>query len=66
MIRRHIPSYANGLFSTEEFNRVLHECNVRYGVNLDVTSYQDNTRETHNPEGKVYPIVVWDYYKVID
>nr|XP_039249312.1 ribosomal oxygenase 1-like isoform X2 [Styela clava] len=63
LIRRRIPTYVSGLFSMEEFNRILHECNVQYGVNLDVTSYTDGVRETHNLEGKVFPVVAWDNYK---
>ncbi|KAM4043108.1 ribosomal oxygenase 1 isoform 2-T2 [Anomaloglossus baeobatrachus] len=37
--------------------------NVQFGVNLDVTSYTDGVRETHNPVGRALPMVVWDYYK---
>ena len=64
LIRRRVPTYANGFFSTEDFNQILHECNVQYGVNLDVTSFHNGIRETHNPEGRVYPSVAWDYFKV--
>nr|CAB3265592.1 bifunctional lysine-specific demethylase and histidyl-hydroxylase NO66-like [Phallusia mammillata] len=63
LIRRHIPQYADGLFSTNELNRILTECNVRFSVNLDVTTYQNGCRETHNEEGRAFAPVVWDYYK---
>ncbi len=33
-----------------------------FGRNLDVTSYENGVRETHNPEGRAYAPVVWDYY----
>lgn len=36
--------------------------NVQYTKNLDVTSYSDGKRETHNPEGRAYAPVVWDFY----
>ena len=64
MVRRHISNYAEGLFSSDDLNRILNECNVRFGVNLDVTTYQDGRRETHNVEGRAFSPVVWDYYKV--
>ena len=38
--------------------------NLEFGVNLDVTTYMDGTRETHNPPGIAYAPVVWDFYQV--
>ncbi|KAJ3606869.1 hypothetical protein NHX12_026387 [Muraenolepis orangiensis] len=35
---------------------------VQYGVNLDVTSYTNGTRETHNPPGRALPFTAWDFY----
>jgi len=35
---------------------------VVFGKNLDVTSYTDGKRETHNPQGRVFPAVLWDFY----
>ncbi|KAM9316157.1 ribosomal oxygenase 1 [Gastrophryne carolinensis] len=63
LIKRHNTSYYEGLFSTSEFDRILRQDNVQFGVNLDVTSYSDGVRETHNPPGRALPLVVWDYYK---
>jgi len=37
---------------------------IEFGVNLDVTSYIDGKRETHNPVGRAYKPVVWDHYQV--
>lgn len=39
---------------------------VQYGVNLDITSYTNGMRETHNPPGRALPYTVWDFYKVTD
>ncbi|KAA0708234.1 Ribosomal oxygenase 1 [Triplophysa tibetana] len=39
------------------------EENVQYGVNLDVTSYTNGKRETHNPPGRALPYAVWDFYE---
>ncbi|CAJ0946462.1 unnamed protein product [Ranitomeya imitator] len=63
LLKRHNSKYYNGFFSTSEFDRILGEDNVQFGVNLDVTSYTDGVRETHNPPGRALPMVVWDYYK---
>lgn len=37
---------------------------VQFGVNLDVTSYINGKRETHNPPGRALPYTVWDFYEV--
>ncbi|XP_030052384.1 ribosomal oxygenase 1 isoform X2 [Microcaecilia unicolor] len=63
LIRRHNFEYYKGLFSTAEFDRILRENDVQFGVNLDVTTYSNGKRETHNPPGRALPLVVWDYYK---
>ncbi|MGH0148075.1 UNVERIFIED_CONTAM: hypothetical protein FKN15_020428 [Acipenser sinensis] len=63
LIRRHNPDYYKGLFSTAEFDRILRDNDVQYGVNLDVTSYSNGERETHNPPGRALPFNVWDFYK---
>ncbi|KAL7888555.1 hypothetical protein AOLI_G00035290 [Acnodon oligacanthus] len=62
-IRRHNPDYYQGLFSTAEFDRILRTDDVQYGVNLDVTSYTNGKRETHNPPGRALPYTVWDFYE---
>nr|XP_015803003.2 ribosomal oxygenase 1 [Nothobranchius furzeri] len=61
-VQRSNPDYYKGLFSTAEFDRILREEDVQYGVNLDVTSYVNGKRETHNPPGRALPFTVWDFY----
>ncbi|XP_060095197.1 ribosomal oxygenase 1 [Heteronotia binoei] len=63
LIQRHNPAYYEGLFSTAEFDAILRNQDVQFGVNLDVTSYEDGKRETHNPLGRALPAVVWDFYR---
>ncbi|KAB5539983.1 hypothetical protein PHYPO_G00095660 [Pangasianodon hypophthalmus] len=63
LIRRQNPHYYEGLFSTAEFDRILRNDDVQYGVNLDVTSYTNGKRETHNPPGRALPYSVWDFYE---
>ncbi|XP_032441462.1 ribosomal oxygenase 1 isoform X1 [Xiphophorus hellerii] len=61
-VQRKNPDYYKGLFSTAEFDRILRKENVQYGVNLDITSYVNGKRETHNPPGRALPFTVWDFY----
>uniref|UniRef100_A0A3Q2TDY8 Bifunctional lysine-specific demethylase and histidyl-hydroxylase n=1 Tax=Fundulus heteroclitus TaxID=8078 RepID=A0A3Q2TDY8_FUNHE len=63
LVQRKNPDYYKGLFSTAEFDRILREENVQYGVNLDITSYINGKRETHNPPGRALPFTVWDFYE---
>ncbi|KAG8011429.1 Ribosomal oxygenase 1 [Nibea albiflora] len=63
LVQRKNPDYYKGLFSTAEFDRILRQEDVQYGVNLDVTSYANGTRETHNPPGRALPLTVWNFYE---
>ncbi|CAJ1077113.1 ribosomal oxygenase 1 [Xyrichtys novacula] len=63
LVQRKNPHYYKGLFSTAEFDRILRQEDVQYGVNLDVTSYVNGKRETHNPPGRALPFTVWDFYE---
>ncbi|XP_014431763.2 ribosomal oxygenase 1 [Pelodiscus sinensis] len=63
LIQRRNLAYYQGLFSTSTFDAILRDNVVKFGVNLDVTSYVDGTRETHNPIGRALPAVVWDFYR---
>ncbi|XP_034555883.1 ribosomal oxygenase 1 [Notolabrus celidotus] len=63
LVQRKNPNYYKGLFSTAEFDRILRQDDVQYGVNLDVTSYTNGKRETHNPPGRALPFSVWDFYE---
>uniref|UniRef100_A0A8D0G785 Bifunctional lysine-specific demethylase and histidyl-hydroxylase n=1 Tax=Sphenodon punctatus TaxID=8508 RepID=A0A8D0G785_SPHPU len=63
LVKRHNPRYYQGLFSTVDFDAILRDSDVQFGVNVDVTSYVDGKRETHNPVGRALPAVVWDFYR---
>ncbi|KAM6953932.1 ribosomal oxygenase 1 [Aplochiton taeniatus] len=63
LIKRKDPEYYKGLFSTAEFDQILRNEDVQFGVNLDVTSYTNGKRETHNPPGRALPFTVWDFYE---
>lgn len=55
-------NYFSKLFSLKELDTILRENNLLYGTNVDITSYSNNVRETHNPVGRAHSHVVWDYY----
>ncbi|KAA0183313.1 hypothetical protein HAZT_HAZT010924 [Hyalella azteca] len=46
----------------DTFDKILREQYIEYTKNLDVTSYSDGVRQTHNPSGRAYAAVVWDYF----
>jgi len=60
-IKRTNRQYYKDVFSTKGLEKIIREQRVLYGKHLDITSY-DGQRETHNPVGRVYPAVMWDYY----
>lgn len=63
LVRRHLENYNDGWFSTAELDRILRQENIQFGVNLDVTTFTDGKRETHNPAGRAFAPVVWDFYQ---
>ncbi|XP_060068982.1 ribosomal oxygenase 1-like isoform X2 [Ylistrum balloti] len=63
LVKRHMKQYNDGWFSTAELDRILREENVQFSVNLDITTFTNGVRETHNPVGRAYAPVVWDMYQ---
>ncbi|BFZ12280.1 hypothetical protein BsWGS_15319 [Bradybaena similaris] len=63
LVKRHTPDYNRGWFSTAEFDKILRQENVQWGVNLDATSFINDKRETHNQSGRAHAPVVWDMYQ---
>eukprot|EP00057_Strongylocentrotus_purpuratus_P030723 XP_782527.3 PREDICTED: bifunctional lysine-specific demethylase and histidyl-hydroxylase NO66 isoform X1 [Strongylocentrotus purpuratus] len=61
-LKRHKPGYFTDIFSSKELSNILKENDVQFTRNIDVTTYTDGKRETHNPTGRAQPQVVWDYY----
>ncbi|XP_017878753.1 ribosomal oxygenase 1 [Ceratina calcarata] len=62
-IKRNFPKYYKMLMSTPMIDKILRENSVVYSKNIDITSYANDVRETHNPVGRAHPNVVWDYYR---
>lgn len=54
--------YYSSLLSTEIINTILKENYLEYTKNIDITSYKDGVRETHNPEGRATTPSIWNFY----
>ena len=63
LIKRNRPGYYSGVFSTSYLDKILKERHLIFTKNIDLTSYENGERRTHNPSGKAYPAVVWDHYQ---
>lgn len=61
--RPDLRDYFKHLFSSEDLDTMLRENSLFYTRNVDVVTYCDGKRETHNPaEIRATPSAVWDYY----
>jgi len=58
-----MPNYYERIVSTPLLDEVLRKNHILFTKNIDITSYSNGTRETHNPPGRAFPSVVWDYYQ---
>ncbi|XP_032516414.2 bifunctional lysine-specific demethylase and histidyl-hydroxylase NO66 [Danaus plexippus] len=61
-IARKKPDYYKDVISTPVIDNMLRTENIQFTKNIDITSYVDGKRETHNPEGRANPHLVWDFY----
>ncbi|XP_071567713.1 ribosomal oxygenase 1 [Temnothorax nylanderi] len=62
-VKRDMPNFYKHLVSTPLLDQVLRKNHILFTKNIDITSYSDGVRETHNPPGRALPSVVWDYYQ---
>ncbi|XP_058058620.1 bifunctional lysine-specific demethylase and histidyl-hydroxylase NO66 [Anopheles bellator] len=62
LVKRSDPAYYAGLLSRAMIDEMLRTNNIEYTKNIDITSYTDGQRETHNPEGRVLPPDMWHFY----
>lgn len=53
LINRSDKNYYNSLMSMKSLNNMIRENYLEYTKNIDITSYRDGIRETHNPEGNI-------------
>ncbi|XP_024937149.1 ribosomal oxygenase 1 isoform X2 [Cephus cinctus] len=61
-IKRKKSNYYKQLMSTPILDSVLRNFFIKFTENIDITSYNNGERTTHNPPGRAHPTVVWDYY----
>ncbi|XP_026748823.2 bifunctional lysine-specific demethylase and histidyl-hydroxylase NO66 [Galleria mellonella] len=61
-ISRNKRNYYKEIISTPIIDQMLRKDNIQFTKNIDITSYVNEKRETHNPEGRAHPYLVWDYY----
>lgn len=61
-IKRNNKNFYKMLISTPMIDDILRKFNIFFTKNIDITSYSNGQRETHNPPGRALPSVVWDYY----
>lgn len=62
-VKRTVANYYKHLLSSKKIDNILRHNALYYTRNVDVVSYENGKRETHNPEGRAVPSAVWDYYQ---
>lgn len=62
LVQRSDNKYYDSLLSRAKIDEMLRTHNIEYTKNIDVTSYREGKRETHNPEGRVLPPDMWQFY----
>lgn len=62
LIRRKDKSYYSSLMSMQIIDTMLRENYLEFTKNIDITSYKNGVRETHNPEGRATTPSVWNFY----
>lgn len=63
LVQRKNPSYYSALLSRSKIDDMLRKHNIEYTKNIDITSYREGERETHNPDGRVLPPDMWSFYE---
>lgn len=61
--RTNKTDYYKVLMSTPILDQILRDNCILFSKNIDITSYDEDVRENHNPEGRALPTIVWDYYR---
>lgn len=61
-IARKNSNYYKEIITTPIIDYMLRNESIQFTKNIDITSYVEGERKTHNPEGRAYPHLVWDFY----
>ncbi|XP_034109529.1 bifunctional lysine-specific demethylase and histidyl-hydroxylase NO66 [Drosophila albomicans] len=59
---RRKANYFSHLMSFPMIEEMLLKNHLEFTTNIDITSYENGKRETHNPDGRAMPPTVWGYY----
>lgn len=62
-LKRNQKDYYGELFSTKEMENIIKNNDLEYTRNIDIAVYKNDERFTFNPDGKVYPALVWNKYQ---
>ncbi|KAL0123549.1 hypothetical protein PUN28_005809 [Cardiocondyla obscurior] len=62
-VKRDVHNYYKHIVSTPLLDKMLRTNHILFTKNIDITSYSNGVRETHNPPGRALPSIVWDYYQ---
>lgn len=62
-IKRNHENVYRELLTTNKLQSIFLDNVLFYTRNVDVVSYTNDKRETHNVEGRAVPAALWDYYK---
>lgn len=62
-LKRNQKDYYGELFSTKELENIVKNNDLEYTRNIDIAIYKNDERFTYNPDGKVYPALIWNKYQ---
>lgn len=62
LVRREDPDYNKSWFSCKEFDKILRNHKLEFTTNIDVVTYVDEQKQTHNKEGRAFAPLVWDFF----
>lgn len=63
LIKRSDKAYYKNWFSCKELNSILRNHNLEFTQNIDVTTYINGVKQNHNPEGRAFAPLVWDFFQ---
>ncbi|XP_064538906.1 bifunctional lysine-specific demethylase and histidyl-hydroxylase NO66 [Drosophila montana] len=61
-VKRKQPNYFSQLISFKLIDEMLIRNHLEFTTNIDVTTYKNGVRQTHNPDGRAMPPTVWGFY----
>jgi lysine-specific demethylase/histidyl-hydroxylase NO66 len=63
LIKRSNFNFYKSWFSCSELDKILRCQNLDFTTNIDVTTYVNDEKKSHSPEGKAYAPIVWDFFQ---